>query len=85
MISTLYIPVNVEMTPVESSNIAAVGFDPSYGIFVQFKNNETYRYPNEDYATYQALLAAESKGQFFNQTIKPKPVFQKLPKLMPTK
>lgn len=76
---TLYIPVNVEMTEVESSNIQAVGFDPKHGAFIEFKTGDYYRYPNVDYAVFQNLLAAESKGKFFNQFIKPDPVFQKLP------
>jgi len=74
---TTKVTVTVDMQPVESSNLAAAGFVPGVGIFVQFKSGAIYRYPLTSKVVFDALLDAESKGKFFNEHIKPM-AFEKL-------
>lgn len=61
----------VELTPVESSNVAAVGHQDNT-LYVEFKHGGLYRYFNVPAETYQAMLAADSVGKFLNAEIKPK-------------
>ena len=61
------------MVKVESSNIAAVGYDTSFGnLIVEFKNGNKYQYKKLPYELYENLLQAESKGRFVNENIKGK-------------
>jgi hypothetical protein len=65
-------PVNgntLTMTPVTSSNIAAVGHDGS-ALYVQFQNGGLYRYPSVGADHHAALLSASSPGQYFHQKVK---------------
>ncbi len=62
------------MTPVESSNLEAIGFDGE-AIAVRFHNGRTYRYtadPDEaDIAkVFDAFASADSKGRYFAQHIR---------------
>lgn len=73
--------LNVEDTPwrpVESSNLAAATWDESFGLAVKFKNGSIYLYPRIGAGLFQDLLKANSKGQFFNQEIKPETAFLKV-------
>ena len=60
-----------KLEPIESSNLAAVGWDTTLGLIVAFKSGGRYRYPDADRAVYEGLLAAESAGKFFHANIKP--------------
>jgi hypothetical protein len=61
----------MEMTSVDSSNVAAVGFDDdSQTLQVEFNNGATYQYFDVPKAIYDGLLAAASVGQFLNQQVK---------------
>jgi hypothetical protein len=65
----------IEMQPVESSNIEAVGFGPDEGkdhgvLRVQFKSGKQYEYDNVPESVYQDFLTAFSPGRFFNETIR---------------
>ncbi len=63
----------ITMDPVESSQIAAIGYDPATKtLAVQFKHGAgaIYHYPNFEPETFEALRAAESPGKFFGQHIK---------------
>ena len=60
----------VEMVPVQSSHVRAIGFDKEEPtLYVRFDNG-TYAYDGVDEATYRAFLGAESKGIFLEQQIK---------------
>lgn len=61
-----------EMQLVRSTSIAAVGFDPIGGVlFVRFRGTgETYAYSGVDTRVYDDLLAAQSKGNYFNASIR---------------
>jgi hypothetical protein len=61
----------MEMIPVSSSNLTAVGYDAENAILrIQFHSSGLYDYHGVSEDVYQALLAAGSKGQFFDQNIK---------------
>lgn len=58
--------------PVESSNVAAIGFVRPFGLFVEFLNGSVYMYQQASYQEYLGLKAAESHGSWFNTNIKKK-------------
>ena len=62
-----------EMKNVDSSNIAAIGYDDDelYELFVQYKNGMTYKYKEVPTNIYESFLKAESKGKFMNEEVKP--------------
>ncbi len=62
----------MEMIPVTSSNIRAVGFDePTSTLFVEFIKSGRYSYAGVPREKFDQLLAAESQGKFLNSEIKP--------------
>ena len=63
--------MNIEMIPVTSSNIEAVGYnEQTETLYVQFKGGKVYSYERVPPYTYDELMAADSVGKFFNQFIK---------------
>lgn len=75
----------IQMVPVASSNITAIGLDDD-GLIVEFKGGGRYRYANVTPDTFAAFVASESKGKWFASEIKAKPdayPVEKLPKLEP--
>lgn len=69
---------NIPLTPVTSSQIAAIGHNSDTNTLrVQFTTKKpdakgsVYDYQNIDAEMFKAFLAAESKGKFFNTRIKP--------------
>ncbi len=62
---------------VESSNIAAVGWEQNV-LRVQFKNGGIYDYDGVDQGTFQQLLDAPSKGTFLSKEIKGKFPYNKV-------
>ena len=60
------------LNPVVSSNIQAVGFDPSRNILaVLFKSGGLWFYRGVPPEVYEGLLTAESVGKFFAYSVKP--------------
>ncbi|MNC25015.1 hypothetical protein D3C75_730900 [compost metagenome] len=61
-----------ELEPVQSSNIAAVGYDKEkQTLFVQFKGRDTvYQHPGVPRLTYEIMMAAESIGSYYARNIK---------------
>lgn len=59
-------------TPVISSNIASVGYDPTtMTLEVEFKNGSSpYQYFDVPEPVYQEMMGAASVGTFFNQNIR---------------
>lgn len=69
----------MEMTPVKSSNIIAIGYDAEKReIHVQFRSG-TYKYHDAPPEVHQALMNAESKGKHVQQNIVGKFRHTKLP------
>jgi len=62
----------VELTPVESSSLHAVGYDKdAQDLHVQFRPGEaTYVYHQVPPETHAELMAAESKGKHFAARIR---------------
>lgn len=57
--------------PVVSSNLVSVGYDSQSGTLeVEFQNGTVYQYFNVPQSTYEAFMAAPSKGQFFAYQIR---------------
>ena len=61
----------MERTPVESSNLASVGYDPtSATLEIEFRKSGIYQYFGVPSSTYDELMSAGSKGTYFDQNIK---------------
>jgi hypothetical protein len=64
---------------VVSENLKAVGYEPGEEwLVVDFRNGRSYRYLNVPQKTFDGLLAASSKGTYFNQQIKDRFKFVRL-------
>lgn len=58
---------------VESTSLAAVGYDPANLVLeVQFKNGGVYRYFNVPYVVVEQLMSAGSIGRYFATQVKPR-------------
>ncbi|MEJ7685666.1 MAG: KTSC domain-containing protein [Variovorax sp.] len=71
--------VAIPMTPVESNQVGAVGYDaPRRTLAVTFARGAgaVYHYPDVEPEVHVAFMAAESKGKYFGEHIKQLP-FQK--------
>jgi hypothetical protein len=61
----------VKMIAVESSALAAVGYDHERCLLhVRFRHTGFYTYEHVPPDVFEALLAADSKGRFYNQHIR---------------
>jgi KTSC domain len=59
------------LRPVDSSVIAAVGYDDAQRtLYVRFNASGMYVFHDVPPAAYDALIHAESKGRFFNAEIR---------------
>lgn len=73
----------IEMQPVESSNIAAVGYNEvQQAMRVQFTSGDTYHYDNVPKDVFEAFHASKSKGRFFASEIRTKPDVYKARKVV---
>ena len=62
----------MRMTPIDSTAIARVGYDPARQILrLQYTNDRIYDYFDVPPELYEQLLSAESAGEFVNLEIKP--------------
>ena len=60
----------MEMIPVQSSNVKAVGYDAAArALVVQFCSGARWRYAEVDRAIFDELLAAPSVGRFVRQLV----------------
>ena len=63
--------MTVEWTMVDSSNVAAIGYDKeAEELHVQFNNGSTYVYRAVPEDVVKDFLNADSKGKFLNEHIK---------------
>jgi hypothetical protein len=61
----------VRRRPVESTSLESVGYDSTeQKLEVEFKHGDIYEYLDVPAEVFDALLAADSKGTFFNNDIK---------------
>lgn len=64
----------MRMTPVQSSNIAAVDHDPiTLKLRVQFRNGSRYEYANVPVAKFDQMIKSDSIGSAFHKLIKSAP------------
>lgn len=69
----------MELIPVSSSDIKAIGYDKTTTILVvAFHSGGTYQYFNVPEHLYLAFIDAGSKGQFLHQHIKYNYRYQKI-------
>ncbi len=60
------------LIPVESSHLAAIGYEPDcMRLTIQFVNADIYEYNFVEQELHDYLMADSSPGSFFNQHIKP--------------
>ena len=60
----------MDMVPVSSRNLSAVGYEPSSAILrIQFNNGKLYEYYDVPQYIYDELVAAESKGSYAHKNI----------------
>lgn len=63
----------VDLSPVKSSNIAAIGHDADSGeLHVEFKNGGRYVYQGVSADQHAALTKADSIGSHLHKHVKPK-------------
>ncbi|MNC06985.1 hypothetical protein D3C75_545120 [compost metagenome] len=63
----------INMLSVQSSNLAAVGYDEaSKTLHVQFKNGAVWEYTEVPAEEYQALMSADSIGSHYAKNVKKK-------------
>lgn len=61
----------MQMIPVSSSSILAIGYDVSFGILrISFRNGGIYDYHGVPGSIARQFLSAPSKGKFYGQFIK---------------
>lgn len=58
-------------TPVSSSNISSIGYDPrTQTLEVEFHNGSVYQYHGVPTVIHQGLMAASSHGHFLDAYVK---------------
>ncbi len=71
----------IELTPVESDAIRALGHDPATNeLHVEFKHGGRYVYQGVTAAEHEALMGAPSVGGHFHAHIKSRKLFRALPR-----
>lgn len=61
----------IERTPVKSSNVTSVGFDPETGTMaVEYKDGSVYHYHNVEPDKHEALVSSKSVGGYIHANIK---------------
>ena len=69
----------MERTPVSSSQIASIGYDPDQQILeVEFKGGGVYQYVDVPPETHAHLIGAQSVGQAFHSLIRGQFQFSKV-------
>lgn len=62
----------MNLTPVLSSDIAAIGYDPqSQVLAIRFNRGGVYYYDDVSSNVYQELMNDSSKGSYFHRNIRP--------------
>ena len=61
----------MNVKPVESTTLVAVGYDETREILhLEFRIHAVYRYFGVPGSVYEGLVAAPSKGRYFNESIR---------------
>lgn len=60
--------MDIKLSPVKSSSIASVGYEPKHAIMaVKFHNGGLYHFNNVSTAAHQSLVGAKSIGAHFGK------------------
>lgn len=65
-------------TPVESSLLSSIGYSSDTSLELEFRSGAIYRYFAVPAPVFEALIAAESKGAYFNHNIRNRFRYQRL-------
>jgi len=57
-------------TPLESSLLTSVAYSTNQTLQLEFRSGAVYRYFAVPPTVFQGLISAESKGAYFNRTIR---------------
>jgi hypothetical protein len=69
----------VNRVPVDSSNLATVGYDPATAhLEIEFVNGSVYCYGGVPAGIHSGLMSADSKGRYFHRFIRDVYPFQRL-------
>lgn len=69
----------MERTPVTSSNIRAIGYNPeTQTLEVEFNAGSVYQYTGVPSSEHEAIMNADSKGTYLNANIKGRYPYTKL-------
>ena len=61
----------MKRTPVNSSNLASIGYDPTSQILeIEFNSGTVYQYFAVPQSVYAALMSASSHGRYFYHNIR---------------
>ena len=61
----------MKRTPVQSSNIASIGYDQeSQTLEIEFHNGRVYQYFDVPHGQHSAMMSAGSHGSYFHDNIK---------------
>ena len=61
----------MNIKPVESTTLVAIGYDDTREFLeLKFRSHAVYRYFGVPGSVYEALVAAPSKGRYFNEAIR---------------
>ena len=61
----------MQRTPVASSLVASVGYVPEYKVLeIEFQDGRSYQYFGVPERIYKGVMAAESRGRYFNERIR---------------
>jgi len=61
----------MDMIPVNSSAIHAIGYDPiSQGMKITFNQGSTYDFCNVPQHVFDSFISSTSKGSYYNQNIR---------------
>jgi hypothetical protein len=70
--------MSIDLQPVESSNIAAVGYDAdAQTLAIQYRSGGVYHYAGVPAETHADLMGAESIGKFIGTSIRGRYEFEK--------
>lgn len=59
------------ITAVESTTLARIAYDElAHALYLEFRDRTIYCYREVPYSTYVELLRAQSKGAYFNRSIR---------------
>jgi hypothetical protein len=65
-------------TPVQSSLLSSIRYSIDATLDLEFRNGAIYRYFAVPHTVFEGLIAAESKGTYFNRSVRSRFPYQRL-------